>query len=262
MFFVVVAIFFLFCFSKAITLKDIEANYGVLFLGEERMLDISSIFTHRLRQKILRENLQFIETENSKNHTYLLGVTRFIYLSQDEFIHMTTLRGYIATTGMMKRSTHSNCEVPFSTQSVDWRKKGIFSPIRNQGTCGSCYGEAAAELTASVLRLSGKRVDQLSLQQIVDCSRSYGNSGCSGGSILFSMKYIMDNGLVTEANYPYIGKTGECNISGSTRYQVHNSTTLVGVSESVIQRYVSQSPVAVGMLSSWAPLQVFSYSTD
>lgn len=58
------------------------------------------------------------------------------------------------------------------------------------------------------------------------------------------MKYIMDNGLVTEANYPYIGKTGECNISGSTRYQVHNSTTLVGVSESVIQRYVSQSPVA------------------
>ena len=163
---------------------------------------------------------------------------------------------------MMKRSTHSNCEVPFSTQSVDWRKKGIFSPIRNQGTCGSCYGEAAAELTASVLRLSGKHVDQLSLQQIVDCSRSYGNSGCSGGSILFSMKYIMDNGLVTEANYPYIGKTGECNISGSTRYQVHNSTTLVGVSESVIQRYVSQSPVAVGMLSSWAPLQVFSYSTD
>ncbi len=221
----------------------------------------SEMITSRLRRRILNDNLEFIENENAKNHTYILGITPFIYLSHDEFVHMTTLRGFMDTNLVVKRTSNSNCMLTSSKlEAVDWRKKGIFSPIRNQGSCGSCYGEASSELTASILRLSGKHVDQLSLQQIVDCSRSYGNSGCSGGSIQYSMKYIRDNGLVTEADYPYKGKNGDCNIVGSTRYKVNSTTTLVGVSESVIQSLVAKFPVAVGIYSSWTPLQVASDS--
>jgi cathepsin L len=44
----------------------------------------------------------------------------------------------------------------------------------------------------------------LSEQQIVDCSRDYGNFGCDGGLMTNSYKYIMAaGGIEGEEDYPY-----------------------------------------------------------
>lgn len=51
----------------------------------------------------------------------------------------------------------------------------------------------------------------LSVQELVDCSAGYLNSGCKGGSIMFSFRYIEDyKGISTENSYPYTGKEGPC----------------------------------------------------
>ena len=54
----------------------------------------------------------------------------------------------------------------------------------------------------------------LSTQQILDCSKSYGNNGCSGGWISNVLDYSKANGITTEAAYPYTQTAGNCKVNG------------------------------------------------
>ena len=45
----------------------------------------------------------------------------------------------------------------------------------------------------------------LSSQQLVDCSWKYGSQGCNGGSPSKAFSYIVDNGICSSVNYPFLG---------------------------------------------------------
>ncbi|EER11504.1 conserved hypothetical protein, partial [Perkinsus marinus ATCC 50983] len=62
--------------------------------------------------------------------------------------------------------------------SVDWEALGALGPVRDQTEhCGSCYAIAAAGESPVGSNISARNLTLVpfSAQQIVDCSRPYGN---------------------------------------------------------------------------------------
>jgi len=90
----------------------------------------------------------------------------------------------------------------------DWRDKGAVPPIRDQGGCGTCGLCAKTDAVASQLAIKNNTTAvPLSVQAVVDCD--YGNLTLQPA--LDTPIFIMNNGIPTEADYPYMaGSSSYC----------------------------------------------------
>ena len=94
-------------------------------------------------------------------------------------------------------------------QSLDWRTKGVVTPVKTQGHCGSCWAFSAVETIESALAITtGEAPVSLSVEQILVCCKTVVHSQCSscmGGDPIAAYRYIQENstGLDATTDYPY-----------------------------------------------------------
>ena len=153
----------------------------------------------------------------------------------------------------------SNFTLP---KSVDWRKHGAVTPIQNQGQCGGCYSFAAAAALESLRYIKEKKLEYLSVQQILDCSGSFGNTGCGGGFIYYALRYTMFNGLQLASDYEYTGDAGNCKVDAKKVVFKNNGYSNVPPKNfTALKAAVAYQPVAAGIESSSMAFQLYKNGT-
>jgi cathepsin C len=126
-----------------------------------------------------------------------------------------------------KKSESISLEASALPDEFDWRNVGgvsYVSPVRNQGSCGSCYTFGSLAMLESRLRIMSFNRNQtiFSTQDIVECSPY--SQGCDGGfPYLIAGKYAEDFGVVAESCNPYTGNDGTCHTDQtcSRQYATH-----------------------------------------
>ncbi|QHO59011.1 hypothetical protein HN51_013322 [Arachis hypogaea] len=210
------------------------------------------------RQEIFKHNLEFIERFNKEgNKSFKLSLNPFADLSEEEFfashtgaIHHHNKQPHRNVSNMMSAD---NIEPP----SMDWREKGAVNDIKNQGRCGSCWAFSAVASVEGIIKIKTGNLLSLSEQQLVDCA-TVTNNGCGGYDKDKAFEYIANQGLRSEADYPYMATDGMCdsqNVKPVARISGYSDIT--PNNEQEMLRVVATQPISVSIEASGQAFQFY-----
>jgi len=160
-----------------------------------------------------KQNYNTIKSKNDKKATYKLGINQFADQSMENLQKKLLCNDFSKSerpTSLFAVASQEfgnrNC-----TKRLDWYSSGYVRPVKNQGSCGSCWAFSTVGALESMVDINkGIKVD-LSEQELVSCSNK--NQGCNGGWMHTAMDYVKDNnGLYMQKDYPYLGKKEACNL--------------------------------------------------
>ncbi|KAA8515140.1 hypothetical protein F0562_018319 [Nyssa sinensis] len=215
-----------------------------------------------MRFQIFNDNVEFIESFNSAGtRPYKLSINAFADLTNEEF--RATRNGYKMSSNpkSAKLTSFRYQNVTAVPSSMDWRKKGAVTAIKDQGQCGCCWAFSAVAAMEGSNQLTTGKLISLSEQELVDCDTSGTDQGCEGGLMDDAFEFIIDNkGLTTEANYPYKGVDATCNTKkeSSPAAKITGYEDVPANSESALLKAVASQPVSVAIDASGSAFQFYS----
>ncbi|KAG5545102.1 hypothetical protein RHGRI_017537 [Rhododendron griersonianum] len=209
------------------------------------------------RLKIYKDNVEYIESFNkAANKSYKLAVNQFADLTNEEFKLRNGFKSHGYSTVSFKYEN-----VTATPSSMDWRKEGVVTPVKDQGDCGSCWAFSAVAAVEGINALKNGKLISLSEQELVDCDINGGDQGCQGGLMDYAFQFIKKNkGLTTEANYPYSGTDGTCQRNKAAQHaaKITGYEDVPTNNESSLLKAVANQPVSVAIDAGGSDFQFYS----
>lgn len=221
-----------------------------------------SVEEEKNRFGIWQKNIDHINVENAKGHSYELGENQFTDQTSDEFVtanmgfKMPDLSQMYGGAAFLGNHTFNGEAL---ADSVDWTTKGAVTPVKDQGHCGSCWVFSAVGSMEGAYQIASGKLVSLAEQQIVDCDHSFlpPTLGCSGGSMGPAFNYARAHGVCTESSYPYQAKNGKCVAASCTEGLAKGKVTgykglapvakIIPASYHAMMSAVAQQPVSVSI---------------
>lgn len=199
---------FLLCFiSSKVQLGLTEERQFLQWMRTNNKMYVGD--DYHLRLGIFISNARYCQQFNKrKDRTFTVGINKFSCHTPAEY--KSILGGHLSQTTKLEKSTISK-STKTAPDSLDWREKGIVNPIKDQGSCGSCWAFSTITTSEGAYALTSGQLLQFSEQNLVDCVKTC--YGCNGGWQDKGLDYILQsqNGQFnTEADYPYTAQDGKC----------------------------------------------------
>ncbi|XP_008547449.1 cathepsin O [Microplitis demolitor] len=220
------------------------------------------------RFKHFQISLRGIEKMNklrtSKESAYF-GATEYSDLSEDEFLKLA-LRKDISNRAERHRIDRFMRQKNYSPEGnliryerairipprLDWRTKGVVTPVKSQGNCGACWAYSTVECIESMIAIKNHTLTSYSVQEMIDCAGN-NNFGCEGGDICSLLSWLVDNqiSILSESLYPVTGKTDTCTLERSPKSSVRvtdfTCDSFVNAEEQLLDVLVNHGPVAAAV---------------
>jgi cathepsin L len=225
---------------------------------------------YQLRQNIFQTNLQHILVHNRRQPStpmapkrakgHVLGVNEWTDTTADELptgydktfkVSSVSREGATTSRTALRSLKLERNELPFEVDavadlpaSVDWRTKGVVTPVKNQGGCGSCWAFASTAVLESHIALQTGVLYELSEQELVSCSENPnhcgGDGGCTGATAEIAFDFVVQNGIVEEWAFGYQEAHGadiECTLLDDKKEDGASSSAFIKGSVASIEGY-------------------------
>lgn len=247
--------------------KDLASEDRIAELFQQWREQHGKVYKHAgeaaMRLENFKRNLKYVIEKNSKrtSETSLtVGLNRFADMSNKEFKnkYLSKVKRPYKNVTASRVTGHIrmiSCDPP---SSLDWRKKGVVTGVKDQGDCGSCWAFSSTGAIEGINAITTGDLVSLSEQELVDCDTT--NEGCDGGYMDYAFAWVVSNGGIdTESDYPYTGFDGACDTSKEEKKVVTiDGYEDVDESDSALLCATVDQPISAGMDGSAIDFQLYT----
>ncbi|XP_047178053.1 vignain-like [Vigna umbellata] len=246
--------------------KELESEQGLWDLYERWRSHhtVSRSFDEKQKRfNVFKANVMNVHNANKMDKPYKLKLNRFADMTNHEFTttyanskvgHHRMFRGMPLGNGTFM---YENVDkVP---SSVDWRKKGAVTDVKDQGKCGSCWAFSTVVAVEGINQIKTNKLVSLSEQELIDCDTKE-NQGCNGGLMESAFDFIKRHGITKESNYPYEERDGTCDASKVKKpaVSIDGHETVPVNNEAALLKAVAHQPVSVAIDAGGFAFQFYS----
>ena len=227
---------------------ETENNFKFMQFVSKFAKNYDTVEEWMARMKNWLEVEKVIEAHNATESSYKLGHNKFSDWSVEEWEGLQTYKQDSA-----KVIPYTNEITPNVTATpIDWREHNAVNPVKDQGSCGSCWAFSTITTLESAHAIKSGTLLSFAEQQLVDCDINDSNKGCDGGDVDVAYKYFYEHNTILEASYLYTAVDGTCQYDSlaNTGINVVGYTGVQRNSPDAMKSSLGQQPIKVGVHAS------------